>query len=109
MANLIGQVTIPSGGKVQLSTALSQPSNANAGATLAALPVGNIYVQQLIVQNNGTHNARLGDVTVSSTKGLLLFPTASANLGGFVAYGTYLSDWWVFGTATDVIDFLFIQ
>jgi hypothetical protein len=112
MANLIGQCTIPAGGKVQLSTGIQQPST-GTGAGVGAPPVGNLYVQQLVIQNNSGATLRIGDVTVSATRGLLLpsaaAPPNSANLGAFINYGTYLSDWWCFGTAGDVVDFLYIQ
>ena len=110
MANLLGQVTIPASGKVQLSTALQVPTG-GPGNLVGMPPIGNIYFQQLQVQNNGTsgNNLRLGDWSVSATRGIIVFPTGSDNLGAFINYGSYLSDWWVFGTAGDVIDFLYIQ
>ena len=112
MANLLGQVTIPAGGKVQLSTGIQQPGTPT-GAGVGAPQIGNLYVQQLIIQNNGSHNCRVGDVTVSSTRGILL--AGSTPPGGSISnttpinYATYLSDWWVSGTSGDVIDFLYIQ
>ena len=110
MANLIGQCTIPAGGKVQLSTGIQLPSNNSGGIGAAPSQNGNIFVQQLIVQNNQAHNMRLGDVTVSSTKGLLLLANGgSFNGGAFINYGTYLSDWWINGTSGDVVDFIYIQ
>jgi hypothetical protein len=109
MANLIGQCTIPASGKVQLSTGIQQPT-ITTGVGIGPFPTGNLYVQQLIVQNNAAHSMRLGDVTVSSTKGIVLgIGAGSANAGGFINYGSYLSDWWVAGTAGDVVDFLYIQ
>jgi hypothetical protein len=112
MANLIGQVTIPAGGKIQLSTGIGQiTGGTGAGQGYAQ---GNLYVQQLQVQNNGSHTMRLGDVTVSATRGLILAagnttPQAPDNIGGFVNYCSFLSDWWVFGTVGDVCDFLYVQ
>ena len=112
MANLIGQVTIPASGKVQLSTGIQQPG-VGTGAGVGSPQIGNLYVQQLIIQNNSGASVRIGDVTVSATRGLLLpsatAPPNSANLGAFVNYGTYLSDWWAFGTSGGVIDFIYIQ
>lgn len=108
MANLIGQCTIPVSGKVQLSAGIAQPGTA-IGAGVGLPPVGNIYVQQLIVQNNGGNDMRLGDTTVTATRGLVLGSSGSINMGAFINYGTFLSDWWVFGTAGDVVDFVYVQ
>jgi hypothetical protein len=114
MANLLGQVTIPASGKVQLSTGIQQPG-VSVGAGVGGPQVGNIFCQTLQIQNNGSHVMRCGDVTVSATRGIALQPATSPpgggsdNLSGFINYGTYLSDWWVAGTAGDVCDFLYIQ
>lgn len=110
MANLIGQAVIPASGKVQLSTGIQQPTGGPGNLAANMYGNGNLYVQQLQVQNNGASATamRLGDVTVTATRGILLPPTGSDNLGAFINYGSYLSDWWVFGTAGDLVDFLYI-
>jgi hypothetical protein len=110
MANLLLQVTIPAGGLVQISTALQVRTG---GPGVGPGPaIGNIYVQQLMFQNNSASAVRVGDWSVSATRGILLAagtPGGSTNLGAFINYGTYLSDWWLFGTAGTVIDILYIQ
>jgi len=70
--------------------------------------------KQVIVQNNASHSCRVGDSTVSSTKGALLNASAGAGLGGgtvnagpFQAYNTNLIEWWINGTQNDVIDVLY--
>jgi hypothetical protein len=97
MANLLHQVTIPAGGKVQIS------------ANLAAGIPPDTYVQQITFQNNGGNNMRLGDVTVSATRGLILGPSGSDTSSCPINYGTFLSDWWLEGTAADVCDILYIK
>lgn len=111
MANLSIQVTIPVGGKVVASSGL--PSSVPP----------NMLVQFLQFQNNSAHAIRYGDNTVSVTapaavnggtagKGMLLpggSPGGSGSQSTPVAYATMLSDWFVAGTAGDVIDILFIQ
>lgn len=97
MADLLGQVTIPASGIVQLSKGLPVSTPADT------------FVQELMIQNNATHNIRVGDVSVSTTRGILLAPTGSGNFGAFMNYGTFISDWWIAGTSGDVIDFLFIK
>src|ERR1035437_4729574 len=97
---VIFQVTIPASGKVQLS----------AGLPSYAPP--NIFVQYLTIQNNAGHSIRIGDTTVSATKGILLAsgtPGGSLGINGFMSYGSYVSDWWVFGTPADVIDVMYIS
>jgi len=119
MANLLLQVTIPSGGKAQVSSFLP----ANNGVGNAVFAPGNIFVQWLTFQNNSAHSIRYGDQSVSVTtpaavnggtagKGMLLAPGSPGGAGSQstpVNYGTYLSDWWIAGTAGDVIDVLYIQ
>ena len=68
---------------------------------------GQVYCSLLIVQNNATHNVRDGDNTVSATKGILLFPTASTTDQIFAIRGTMLAQWYLYGTQADVIDILY--
>jgi hypothetical protein len=111
MANLLLQVTIPASGKAPLSTGL--PSNTGGqGIGVAPPQVGNIYVQQLQIQNNSAGAIRYGDFSVSTTRGILLAagtPGGAGNLGAFINYGLYLSDVWVAGAAGLVIDVFYIQ
>jgi hypothetical protein len=92
----IGQVTIPAGGQIALAT---NQDFVNGGYS--------IYCSLLIIQNNATHNIRVGDNTVSATKGILLFPTGSITEAPLILRGTLLAQWFIFGTAGDVIDFLY--
>jgi hypothetical protein len=63
-------------------------------------------------QNNAAHNIRIGDSTVSSSKGILLL-TVSGGGGGTLYLGPYdalscnLFEFWAFGTAADVLDVLY--
>ena len=76
------------------------------GAAATQLTTVNRRFAQLVIQNNSADNVRVGDNTVSSTKGILLNP------GGFfdgrlsIARGR-LGDYYLFGTAGDVIDYLY--
>ena len=98
MANMNLKVTIASTGVAQ-----------NIADSLPASVKPNTYVQQMILQNQGANSMHIGDSTTTSTDGLLLSASGSANAGGFINYGTYLSDWWVVGTAGDVLFVLYIQ
>jgi hypothetical protein len=109
MANLIGQVTIPAAGKVTLANGWPQHSTGGAGPLTAKPSVGHIYFQQLLVQNNSAVNVRLGDVSVTTTRGLLIVPSSSGNFGALINYGSYLGDWYIAGPAGTVIDFICLQ
>lgn len=91
----IFQVTIGSNGKGQFPT-------------LAVWP------QYMTVQNNATHDMRVGDVTVvagvyGTGKGINV-----SNSGGAFTfqlgqdYSTRTSEWWCAGTAGDVLDVIII-
>lgn len=97
MANLLLQVTIPAGGKARLSDSL--PSGMQP----------NTFVQQLLIQNNSGDIVRVGDDTVSATKGIIINATGAFGPGSFMNYGLYLSDVWLFGTSGDVVDVFFVQ
>ncbi len=81
-----------------------------AGATQIAPPASpqaQILCRQVIIQNNAAHIMRVGDSTVSATKGIYLAAGpggGSLNSGAVAIYNSYLSDFWVFGTAADVVD-----
>ncbi len=65
----------------------------------------------IIIQNNAAHVCRVGDVNTSSTRGIQLAsgsPGGSTTLQHVVAYDSDLSQWYVAGTAADVIDVLWI-
>jgi hypothetical protein len=77
------------------------------GAGATQVSTAHTQCRQVIVQNNAAHSARLGDATVSATNGQYLAagPGGGAfNSGPSVAYNSETSDFWLFGTAADVID-----
>lgn len=81
------------------------------GAAATQLSATRKPVKWLCIQNNSTHNFRLGDSTVSSTKGIALAtgsPGGSLTLTADTAYNTDLSQWWVFGTQNDLVDILWL-
>ena len=97
MADRLGQVTIPASGKIQLIAGI--PATVNP----------NLSLQGIQPQNNGTHNMRFGDTSVSSTRGIIINPAGGSDtIQPPIAPNTMLSDWWVQGTPGDVLDFIFI-
>lgn len=80
-----------------------------AGATQISSNSG-IYCSILIIQNNAAAVVRIGDNTVSATKGIALAsgsPGGSSTVQPIIVRGTHLQDWWLFGTAAQVIDILY--
>jgi len=61
---------------------------------------------QMLVQNNAAHNVRLGDSTVSSTKGILIYPSGSSATGTVSGQQGDASQFYLAGTNGDVIDVL---
>jgi hypothetical protein len=118
------QVTIPNSGVVNLAAALPKNTGGNGNLTAPLSEYGNRFVQWIQFQNNAAHNIRYGmDNLVSVTtpaavnggtagRGILL---ASGSPGGAgsqstpIEYSTMISDWWIAGTAGDVIDVLVLQ
>lgn len=73
----------------------------------------NRMLQWFCVQNNSTHGLRVGDVSVSATRGFFVPGSATAP-GEFepnysLEYAVRLEEIWICGTAGDVIDVLFIE
>lgn len=69
-----------------------------------------IMCRQIIIQNNAAHTMRIGDSSVSATKGIFLAlgpGGGSFNSGVVTIYNSYLSDFYAFGTAADVVDILY--
>jgi len=87
------------------------------GAGATRVNATTIRVRQLTVQNNASNPAavcRVGDSNVSATRGYSLSPattsySGSATFGGQDSYNLDLKDVWLFGTAAQVIDILWID
>ena len=70
----------------------------------------NLYASVLIVQNNAAAVVRLGDSSVSATKGIAMAngsPGGSTTLTFAFPRGAHLSEYFLFGTAAQVIDVLY--
>lgn len=82
-----------------------------AGATPLAVFThmpNNTYFSFLIIQNNGTTAAfRIGDNTVSATRGISVGVSGSLTSQIFAPHGGCLQQWYAFGTAGQVVDFLY--
>lgn len=115
MANMNLKVTIATTGVAQqISKSLPSRSGGtgNLQATLATnqfADAGNIFVQWITLQNQGSNVMHVGDATTTATNGLSLTASGSVTATTAINYGTYLSDWWVVGTAGDVLFVLYIQ
>ena len=75
----------------------------------ALVPDRILPFQQFIPQNNGSNNMRMGDVTVSTTKGIILSPTGSLSVAPALQYSGDLSEFYVVGTSGDVLDIMILD
>ncbi len=95
----IFQVTLLDGVPTPLWPGTVQPS-----------PMASPYFQQLLIQNNSAAVIRIGDSTVSATRGISIASGGGLfDFGSFVDYATELNEWFVFGTSGDVVDIMFQQ
>jgi len=75
-----------------------------SGATqISATPA---YFNQMTVQNNAQHSCHLGDSTVTASRGMLLQAGGQFNAGPFSGSQGDASQFYITGTAADVIDVL---
>jgi hypothetical protein len=70
--------------------------------------------QLLLPQNNGSNNMRFGDASITSTSGLILYPSATTNPGitpiyPSLAYSGDLTEFNILGTAGDHYDILILD
>lgn len=66
-----------------------------------------IPFQWATFQNNGTNSMRVGDVTTSSTKGILLKSGGALTFGTALSYGQDLNEWYVYITSGDTCDIIY--
>jgi len=81
------------------------------GAGLTQVSTTSVPVKSVFFQNNASHQMRLGDLNASSTRGYLT-NTVGGTLtsGGFMTQAASdLNQWYVSGTANDVLDVIYIQ
>lgn len=82
------------------------------GTAATRITTGKIYTPSLFIQNNAAAVVRLGDNTVSATRGIALSPSVAGAPGGsFTNYRPdnriFLDSYFLFGTAGQVIDVLY--
>lgn len=81
------------------------------GAGATRVTTAQIYTPALFIQNNGTGVMRVGDNTVSATKGIALLSNTGPGGGTYTCYRPdnriHLADYYVFGTAGQLVDVLY--
>lgn len=83
------------------------------GAAATRITAAQIYTPYLEVQNNANNLCRIGDNTVTASRGILLSPTGatSSTVPPFVVQRgdnrICLNQYYLFGTAGDQIDVLY--
>lgn len=65
--------------------------------------------QQFIPQNTGSNNMRLGDYSVSATRGIIIYPSGTLPVFPSLQYSGDLGEFYVNGTAGDVLDILILD
>ena len=78
-------------------------------AATPLIPAGNpnVYASVLSIQDNAGHDVRVGDNTVTASRGQAVTANGSIYTAPVPPRGTLLNQWFVFGTNGDVIDFLY--
>lgn len=81
------------------------------GAAATRITSAKIYTGNLAIQNNAAAVCRVGDNTVSATKGIALAAGSTTTQTAFVVRRSdnrvFLADYYLFGTAGQVIDVLY--
>lgn len=75
----------------------------------AVVPDRILPFQQIIFQNNGSNNMRLGDAGVSATRGIVVGPSGGTNVAPQLQYSGDLSEFYVNGTAGDILDIMVLD
>ena len=78
------------------------------GSGATQFPTIQAQPQYMTVQNNATHAMRIGDKTVTSSKGISLSQGGALTYSLGLDYATRLSEFWAVGTAADVLDVMAI-
>lgn len=83
-----------------------QTIQVTVGASTTQLSPTTLYCNWVVFQNNATHAMRIGDPNTTSARGISISPGGGSFYQGVQPYGnaTNLFNWWVNGTAGDVID-----
>lgn len=81
-----------------------------AGAT--PITTSKIYTPSLIIQNNAAAVVRVGDNTVSATRGMVLQPVTAPAMSNYLKIDRSdnrvpMFNYFLFGTATQVVDVLY--
>lgn len=77
-----------------------------AGVT-SILPAGNITCRWIVFQNNAANTMRIGDSSITSSRGVKLLAGGSFYQGYSGPAAFSLSGWYVQGTQNDVIDVIY--
>lgn len=90
------------------------PVTLNAAATpiiaKGVQPANSLPFQWLMIQNNAANNCRVGDSSVSATKGILLLASGgSMTAAPALEYTSDLYEWFIFGTAGQIIDVMLLD
>lgn len=77
-------------------------------------PSNSLPFQTLVIQNNAAHVVRVGDSTVSASKGIALAAGSTTTTSPLIVspgleYTSDTYEWYLFGTIGDLIDVLLLD
>ena len=72
-------------------------------------PANSLPFQTLVIQNNSANSCRIGDSSVSATRGILLSPSGSVTLAPALEYTSDVYEFYIFGTSGSVIDIMLLD
>jgi hypothetical protein len=78
----------------------------------AVVPGNSKSFSYFVCQNNASHSIRIGDSTVSTTKGILISPGTpggSQTITPALQYSGDLTEFYIIGTANDIVDFMILD
>ncbi len=82
------------------------------GAAATQVTIAKIYSPYVVIQDNAAAACRVGDNTVTASKGVLLAPSVASAPGGSITITRAdnrvpLFQYFIFGTAGNIIDVLY--
>lgn len=78
----------------------------------AVVPANSKSFSVFVIQNNAAHTVRVGDSSVSATRGIVLLAGpggGSQTITPALQYSGDLTEFYLFGTAADVIDVMILD
>jgi len=89
-----------------LKITISNTNIAQPVITKAIVPAASATFSIFVMQDNGSNNMWIGDSAVTTNNGIQLFPTGSFTATPALQYTGDLNEFYVYGTAGDVLNIM---